>query len=84
MAKAVDGVCSAHFLEVPPRAGAVAEVEVYVSRSSSPLVVLQQPPFYQQLEPTGMSLRWESSCSPAAALVQGPSNLQDRGGGSGR
>ena len=84
MANAVDGICSTHLVEVPPRAGAVAEVEVYLSQSSSRLAVLEQPPFYQQPEPTGMLLRWESLCPLAAALMQGPSDLQDRGGGSGR
>lgn len=84
MAKAVDGICSTHFPKVRPREGAVAEAEVYLSQSSSQFAVLEQPPFYQQLEPTGMLLRWDSLCPPSAAPVRGPSDLRDRGGGSSR
>lgn len=49
-----------------------AEAGLYLSQSSSQLVVPEQPPFVSSWSQRGCS-GWESSCSAAAVLLQEPS-----------
>lgn len=65
----------------PSHAG--AETGLYLSQSSSQLVVSDQPPFVSIWSQRGCSELGELNFA-AAVLLQEPSNLWDRGGGNNR